>query len=77
MEGCLKNIYNTQIKSLYYYYYYYNTYLQTIDNVVLPSTFCFESVYQRGTLYTVLLSLGNPYHDIIHEDEAQVLHKTT
>ncbi len=32
---------------------------------------------EGDTVYTVLLSLGNPYHDIIHENEVWVLHKTT
>ncbi len=31
---------------------------------------------EGDTIYTVLFSLGNPYHDIIHENEGRVLHKT-
>ncbi len=36
-----------------------------------------QCLSEGDTVYTVLLSLGNPYHDIIHENEAWVLHKTT
>ncbi len=40
--------------------------------------FVFKQCLPEGdTAYTVLLSFGNPYHDIIHENEAQVLHKIT
>ncbi len=38
--------------------------------------FVLKQCLQRGRLY-VLLILGNPYHDLIHENEVQVLHKTT
>ncbi len=31
-----------------------------------------ECLPERDTVYTVLLSLGNPYYDIIHENEVWV-----